>query len=557
MSDRPTQPPAETAGGSDAKPSIAEVAAWLRRAAESHEGVEELRPGLRPPAPPVAAPGPPPGARFGEAPAPPPADPPPAEAPPEPAEEPTALEEPAAEEPPVADEPAAEAPLTTNDEPPPVAVEAPPVEEPSGAAEPPLPEEQAAAVAPPPAEEPGAAAAPPTAEPLEQPPLADAAPVEDVVVADEVPAGAQDEAAARWGAPRRTPPAADAPAAAARANEAEAVTAEEATPEPAPAEEPPVDVQPLAGARRPWSGSDDDAHGAPAPAADLDADRPVVSPALALFASAVVRHNTAEVAAVKVQQEDEAPKVEPLVEDELPMAADEPAGTSPPDDGWTPAPFDQASADDEPIPDEPLPARSSVASLFDLDLAELAARARTRSGDRPRPAPVPESGRPEPEVAASRFGEPSGATGRSWLTEGSVVEAPDEALATSGLDLSWRLDTAAAGDLRIDTAEGDAVEGDAVEVEAEVDVDDAEAQPSAEPAAPREPLIAAAMARRRARRKRYPRGQLKEKIGFLRRVRAMLGVVVVTVLLGVAAGAAIGAFIVFLAFAIRSAITSS
>ena len=37
----------------------------------------------------------------------------------------------------------------------------------------------------------------------------------------------------------------------------------------------------------------------------------------------------------------------------------------------------------------------------------------------------------------------------------------------------------------------------------------------------------------------------------------MLGVVVLTVVLGVAAGAAIGAFLLFLAFAIRGAITSS
>lgn len=60
----------------------------------------------------------------------------------------------------------------------------------------------------------------------------------------------------------------------------------------------------------------------------------------------------------------------------------------------------------------------------------------------------------------------------------------------------------------------------------------------------------------RAKRPTYPRGQLKERIGVLRRIRAMLGVVVVTVLLGVAAGAAIGAFLLFLAFAVRSAITS-
>jgi len=61
----------------------------------------------------------------------------------------------------------------------------------------------------------------------------------------------------------------------------------------------------------------------------------------------------------------------------------------------------------------------------------------------------------------------------------------------------------------------------------------------------------------RAKRVSYPRGQLKERIGFLRRVRAMLGVVVLTVVLGVAAGAAIGAFLLFLAFAVRNAITSN
>jgi len=42
----------------------------------------------------------------------------------------------------------------------------------------------------------------------------------------------------------------------------------------------------------------------------------------------------------------------------------------------------------------------------------------------------------------------------------------------------------------------------------------------------------------------------------LPRIRAMLGVVVVTALLGIAAGAAIGAFFLFLAFAVRNAISA-
>ena len=101
-------------------------------------------------------------------------------------------------------------------------------------------------------------------------------------------------------------------------------------------------------------------------------------------------------------------------------------------------------------------------------------------------------------------------------------------------------------------ADGGIVTGD-------VEMDDADVAAPAEPT-PQSPVATAvAQLRRRhaAKRKRYPRGQLKERIGILQRVRAMLGVVLLTVILGVAAGAAIGAFLFFVAFAIRSAITSS
>ena len=101
-------------------------------------------------------------------------------------------------------------------------------------------------------------------------------------------------------------------------------------------------------------------------------------------------------------------------------------------------------------------------------------------------------------------------------------------------------------------ADGGIVTGD---VEMDVDDDDADAaEPT--PQSPVATALAELRQRRAAKRKRYPRGQLKERIGILQRVRAMLGVVLLTVILGVAAGAAIGAFLFFVAFAIRSAITS-
>lgn len=55
----------------------------------------------------------------------------------------------------------------------------------------------------------------------------------------------------------------------------------------------------------------------------------------------------------------------------------------------------------------------------------------------------------------------------------------------------------------------------------------------------------------------YWSGRLTEPIGVVRRLRAMVGVVVLTVLLGIAAGAAIGVIVAIVALAIRSAITSA
>ena len=55
---------------------------------------------------------------------------------------------------------------------------------------------------------------------------------------------------------------------------------------------------------------------------------------------------------------------------------------------------------------------------------------------------------------------------------------------------------------------------------------------------------------------RYPRGELKERIGFLRRVRAIIGIAVVAVLLGICLAALIGGALVFFFLVGRSAITS-
>jgi len=166
---------------------------------------------------------------------------------------------------------------------------------------------------------------------------------------------------------------------------------------------------------------------------------------------------------------------------------------------------------------------SSRVSLFDLDLAELAARARASASAPVTPAPGPTTVRPKViEPAASR------------------VEVDPDATDVVGTDIA------------IATETGDSVVLGDVELDEEAAVE----QPGDESAST--PVIGILRRpRRKAMDRRYPRGQLKERIGILRRVRAMLGVVVLTVLLGVAAGAAIGTFLLLVALAVRSAITSS
>lgn len=225
--------------------------------------------------------------------------------------------------------------------------------------------------------------------------------------------------------------------------------------------------------------------------------------------------------APRAEAADEAvPKVEALVEVDLTPAAG--GGYPPaPETGEAPPDVTGSAAVDAP------PRGRSLASLFDLDLADLAARARSRAGIQERAAPAVD----EPEVDA---------LDAAGTAEPRHRESDVEPAAKGGIDLSF------------DGDHGDEQPG------ADVTLDPAEHEEAGE--ADRPPKAAAALAtavaRQRAKRSPYPRGQLKERIGFLRRVRAMLGVVVLTVVLGVAAGAAIGAFLLFLAFAVRSAIDS-
>lgn len=478
MSDGPSKPSVE--GDAGVKPSIAEVAAWLRRAAESRDGVEDLRPLRRAasvPSPFVEAASAPPGPAVGEEA---PHDRIVDDEPPPPSEEP-ASEEPASEEP-------AEA----------VAVEAPTGEAPTGE----VPRDQV------PSDQ-GTVLAPTEEAPLDEPSREESrvwgAPVDEVPVASE----RRDDGG--------SPPVTDAP----------------------------VDHAPPAG-----TPSSATLAAAPEPEPEV----PVVSPAMALFASAVVKHNTAEVAVVTETEED-LPRVEALVDEELPLAVGEEVGagtgriTTPLDDpepDADPGPDPDAEPDAEPDVAVEAPTGRSLASLFDLDLAELAARARGRAEERALATPPASSDvdRLREDLEAGSIDEtPASAAGTGGGP--APVEARSEPVDTSGLDLSWDIDSyQPVEDLRED--------GEEAGIEAPAEGDGA---PGTK--APAAAALAAALARRRAKRKRYPRGQLKERIGFLRRVRAMLGVVVLTIVLGVAAGAAIGAFLLFLAFAVRSAITSS
>lgn len=221
------------------------------------------------------------------------------------------------------------------------------------------------------------------------------------------------------------------------------------------------------------------------------------------------------------------------------------------------------------------PARPAAVSLFNLDLAELAARARSsaaldapatddRNGDEraqddladPVPAnPTAPTMPAAPEAPAASVTSPAT----------PVTPVPAPARPTGGKPPD--ADEAQAGPTAPDA---DATSTALIWEEPAAygpTGDDLHQhnEPSARPPEPVRSLAldllggvraAAAKGSRRPIRSRYPRGQLRERIGVLRRIRAMLGVIVVTVVLGIAAGAAVGAFFLFLTFAIRSAINS-
>ncbi len=173
---------------------------------------------------------------------------------------------------------------------------------------------------------------------------------------------------------------------------------------------------------------------------------------------------------------------------------------------------------------EPLPAQAPILDPF--------------PASEPFPDPFPPSA-PGPERAPAPPRGPEPVTAPSM-----TVDEPAQPVAAKPAPLVWG-DATQAFDLSRDEDAEDA-ETDSTEA------DTAAGRPQGKAYAP----VQAAARTRPAKRPSYPRGQLREPIGILRRIRAMLGIVVVTVLLGVAAGTAVGAFIFFLAFAIRDAITA-
>ena len=217
---------------------------------------------------------------------------------------------------------------------------------------------------------------------------------------------------------------------------------------------------------------------------------------------------------------------------------------------WSPEPAPDPADDDGPVEageaDDP-----GSAALFELDLAKLAERARASARGEAAPYPEPDAAPDlilDPLALSAPPSEPSVAPPPDpfpdLVTASSAADdEPGQSVAPEPEPLVWG-DATQAFDLSRDEEAED--EADSTEVPA------ATASPEGEVAAPVRP----APRTRRAERPAYPRGQLREPIGILRRVRAMLGILVVTVLLGVAAGTAVGAFIFFLAFAVRSAITS-
>ncbi|HEV8116460.1 MAG TPA: hypothetical protein VGP53_09495 [Acidimicrobiales bacterium] len=225
-------------------------------------------------------------------------------------------------------------------------------------------------------------------------------------------------------------------------------------------------------------------------------------------------------------------------------SADGGGGAGAPDPGPSPVEASPASAEgtgvDESAGGGERADDLESAALFELDLAKLAERARASALREAVPAsePLPPSAPgpdPTPAPPPDLFPEP--------VTAPSAAEdEPGQLVAPGPAPLVWG-DATQAFDLSRDEedAETDSTEADT-----------AAGRPQGKAYAP----VQAPARTWPAKRPRYPRGQLREPIGILRRIRAMLGIVVVTVLLGVAAGTAVGAFIFFLAFAVRDAITA-
>ena len=199
------------------------------------------------------------------------------------------------------------------------------------------------------------------------------------------------------------------------------------------------------------------------------------------------------------------------------------------------------------------------AALFQLDLGKLAERARASAQREAVPAaPRPLDPGPEPDrspVTARDLQDPLLAPAPEPFPAPAPppfpvrVTAPSAAEDEPGQPVAPEL---------APLVRGDATPPFDLSLDKEDDeTQSTEADPDAGP--PQGKLYGPVQAAARTRlveRPCYPRGRLREPIGSLRRIRAMLGIVVVTVLLGVAAGTAVGAFIFFLAFAVRNAITA-
>jgi len=219
------------------------------------------------------------------------------------------------------------------------------------------------------------------------------------------------------------------------------------------------------------------------------------------------------------------------------------------------------------------------AALFELDLAKLAERARASAlreavPAAPRPLdPGPEPDQPpittrdlqDPFLAPAPEPLPTPTPTPTPILDPPSAPGPEPAPAPPPFPLPVTAPPAAEDEPGQPVAPEPAplVRGDATQAfdlsqdEEDVETDSTEADTSAgHPPGKLYSPVQAAGRTRPAERPRYPRGQLREPIGVLRRIRAVLGIVVVTVLLGVAAGTAIGAFIFFLAFAVRNAITA-